>query len=160
MLCLRSRKADSLGVSEQTLFEALGGAVVIKKVHKIFYDKVYQHPWMGKFFAHVSQEVIEDQQSDFMAQAMGGPARYCGALPVAAHKHMNISEELFKIRHELLAESLVEAGLTAEHQAKWLRIDAAFKSGIVKKSIEDCQKRFVTDEILDFADPRTIKKTA
>jgi hemoglobin len=147
-------------MSERSLFDELGGTETLKRVHKIFYDKIYAHPWIGQFFAHVSQEIIESQQSDFMAQAMGGPARYCGAFPVAAHKHMNISQELFELRHSLLVESLREAGLSDDHQAKWLRIDGAFKAGIVKKSFSDCEKRFTTDEILDFQKPFGSKKAA
>lgn len=142
-------------MSEQkkSLYDELGGRPTLEKVHKIFYDKIYADAWMGKFFAHINQTHIENQQTDFMASAMGGPQNYSGAFPVPAHKHMNISEELFSYRHDLLKQSLKEAGVSDELAAKWLKIDGAFKAGIVKKSIDDCQKRFFTDEILDHPNP-------
>ena len=142
-----------------TLFEQLGGITTIQKVHKIFYDKIYAHPWIGQYFKEIDQQLIENQQSDFMAQAMGGPQNYCGAFPIPAHKHMNISEELFDLRHGLLKESLSEAGVRAALSEAWLKIDSAFRKGIVKKSSNECEPRFATDEILDFPNPR-IKKAS
>ena len=143
-------------MSKSSLFERLGGYDTLRKVHKIFYDKVYADAWIGQYFKDVKQETIENQQTDFMAQAMGGPDMYSGAFPVPAHKHMNITEELFEYRHELLKASLKEAGVNEENASAWLRIDGAFRKGIVKKSVSECEVRFKTDEILDF--PRPTKK--
>ena len=89
---------------------------------------------------------------------VGGPKMYCGKFPVPAHKHMYITEELFDLRHQMLKESISEAGLSDEIRDKWLKIDNSFKDALVKKSIHDCQKRFATDEILAFEDPK--KKAA
>lgn len=136
-----------------TLFEEIGGRPTLVRVHKIFYDKVYAHPWLGLFFEHIDQELIEDQQTDFLMRAMGGPSLYCGKLPVAAHKNMFISAELFDLRHELLAESLAEAGVSEASKVRWLRIDAAFRGKITKRSPNECERAFATDEPLIFADP-------
>jgi truncated hemoglobin YjbI len=133
--------------------DELGGRSVLEKVHKIFYDKLYIHPWMGKFFVDIKQDVIEKQQTDFMVQNFGGPSDYVGKLVVPAHKHMYITDELFNLRQKVLEESLVEAGVSADLRVKWLKIDAAFRAGIVKNKIEDCQKRFFTDEILVVDNP-------
>ncbi len=138
---------------ERSLYDLIGGRGTLEKVHKIFYDKIYAHPWIGKFFQEIQQDIIETQQSDFMSQAMGGPAIYCGKLPIAAHKHMFISEALFELRTKLLKESLTEAGVLPVHQEGWLKIDQAFKKGIIKKSSADCQLRYNTDQILEFPDP-------
>ncbi len=137
-----------------TFFEEIGGIDVIKKVHKIFYDKIYAHPWIGQFFAGIDQAVIESQQTDFMGQNFGGEVYYLGKLPNAAHKHMLITEELFTLRTKLLRESLEEAQLKPEHIEKWLKIDSAFKNGIVKKSITECEKRYNTDELQVFENPK------
>jgi len=134
-------------------FEELGGKQMLQKVAKLFYDKVYEHKWIGQYFQAVSQEIIESQQVDFMSSALGGPKVYCGRLPVPVHKNMFISEELFEIRHSLLLESLHEANASEELIAKWTKIDEAFKSGLVKKNIGECEKRYFTDEYLSFPDP-------
>jgi hemoglobin len=141
-----------------SLFEDLGGRSTLEKVHKIFYDKIYADPWLGQFFHNIKQDKIESQQTDFMSQSMGGPEVFNGVFPVPAHRHMNISPELFNYRHEMLKASLAEAGVRPELAERWLKIDAAFRNGIVKRSRAECQKRYHDEEILDFPDPR--KKAA
>lgn len=146
-------------MSTTTLFEKLGGYETLRRVHKIFYDKVYADNWLGLFFGGISQQVIENQQTDFMAQAMGGPQMYNGAFPIPAHKHMFITAELFDHRHELLKSALREANVNQENAEAWLKIDGAFRSALVKKSPSDCSPRFKTDDILIFPKP-TNKKVA
>jgi truncated hemoglobin YjbI len=140
-------------VDNENLYERIGGRATLEKVHKIFYDKIYAHPWIGQYFQNIQQDVIEIQQTEFMSQAMGGPAMYCGKLPIPAHKHMFITENLFELRTQLLKDSLNESRVSLADQQAWLKIDQAFKKGIVKSNISDCQLRFQTDDILDFKDP-------
>lgn len=123
-----------------TLFDAIGGLPTLQKVHKIFYDKVYAHPWLGKFFIGHNQEAIENRQTAFMAVKMGGDINYMGKEPKMAHRAMYITQELFDLRTELLRESLTEAGLPEDLIERWIKIDNAFKKQIVKDSIEDFYK--------------------
>jgi hemoglobin len=122
---------------KQNLFDAIGGLPTLKKVHKIFYDKVYAHPWIGQFFIGHSQEAIENRQTSFMAEKMGGSIEYFGREMELTHEAMYITEELFCLRQTLLDESLREAGLAKNLRERWLRIDGAFKKKIVKDSLED-----------------------
>lgn len=137
----------------ESLFSRVGGTLQIRRVHKIFYDKIYAHPWLGRFFEGTDQEVLENQQTDFMSKNLGGPSVYCGALPVAAHKHMNITQELFDERARLLSESLREARIPEDAAREWLALDDAFRVRLVKPSLEACEKRYRTDTILDFPRP-------
>ncbi|MBT3184762.1 MAG: group 1 truncated hemoglobin [Nitrospina sp.] len=139
--------------TEKSLFELVGGRPTLEKVHKIFYDKLYVHPWLKHFFAGIDQKHIENQQTDFMVSNMGGAKLYTGGLPKPVHKHMNIPEELFDIRGKILRECILECGVTIELAERWIRIDNAFKKAITKKNISDCEKRFNTDSILDFPKP-------
>ena len=137
----------------QSLFDRIGGRQTLEKVHKIFYDKIYAHPWIGQYFKEIQQDIIEIQQTDFMSQAMGGPAIYCGKLPIAAHKHMFINLELFELRSKLLQDSIREVGLKKQEEEAWMKIDQAFKKGIIKNSLSDCQLRFKSDEIVNVSNP-------
>jgi hemoglobin len=121
---------------KQTLFDAIGGLPTLQLTHKIFYDKVYAHPWLGKFFEDHNQQAIEDRQTSFMAVKMGGPVEYWGKEMKMAHESMFITQELFELRHALLAESIREAGVPEDLGQRWLRIDHAFTKQIVKDSIE------------------------
>jgi hemoglobin len=123
---------------KQTLFDAVGGLPTLRKVHKIFYDKVYAHPWLGKFFAGHNQEAIETRQTQFMAGKMGGDVPYYGKEMKMAHRQMYITQELFDLRSRLLRESLQEAGVPEELARRWLKIDSAFANQVVKDSIESC----------------------
>lgn len=121
---------------KQTLFDAIGGLPTLQRAHKIFYDKVYAHYWLKHFFEGHSQETIENRQTTFMAEKMGGPVEYWGKDIQYAHENMYITRELFEVRHELLEESLCEAGVPEELRERWLRIDNAFMKQIIKDSIE------------------------
>ncbi len=136
-----------------TIFEKVGGRPTLEKVRKVFYDKVYEHEWLGLFFKEIDQVHIENQQTDFMTKALGGPALYSGRLPIPAHKHMFIPDDLFKLRHEILKASLIECKVEEECIAAWLKIDKAFQSGITKKSPSDCEKRFFTDDLIIIKNP-------
>ena len=122
--------------SQQTLFDAVGGLETLKKVHKIFYDKIYTHYWLKLFFSGHDQQSIENRQTAFMAEKMGGSVEYFGKQPFMAHRHMYITRKLYDIRHELLKESLCEAGVADPLSERWLKIDYAFIRQIVKPSIE------------------------
>ncbi|MFC1749092.1 group 1 truncated hemoglobin [Pseudomonadota bacterium] len=112
------------------LFYALDGFDTLRKVHKIFYDKVYAHPWLAPYFEGHIQTFIEEQQTKFMAEKFGGPREFLGKEPKYAHEHMYITEELFEVRQQLLRESLLEAEIPGELIERWLKIDSAFKKAI------------------------------
>ncbi|MDH5326006.1 MAG: group 1 truncated hemoglobin [Gammaproteobacteria bacterium] len=122
---------------KQSLFDAVGGLESLERVHKIFYDKVYAHPWLGLFFQGHNQTFIENRQTRFMAQKMGGPKLYRGREIQLAHRHMYITKELFDLRQELLRQSLQGAGIAKPLVMRWLAIDAAFYRKICKNSIEE-----------------------
>lgn len=121
--------------SKQSLYDAVGGLLTLQKVHKIFYDKVYAHEWLKQFFEGFNQQIIEDKQTSFMGEKMGGP-RYLGKPIKQVHENMYISSELFELRHQLLEESLREAGVDPELMERWLRIDNAFMKQVHKPSME------------------------
>jgi len=137
----------------KSLYARLGGKEVLQKVHKDFYDKAYAHPWLKLYFTDKPQTVLEDQQTDFMAQLIGGPKAYGGKTPKMAHQHMNISEELFALRRSLLSEAIKDNGISDALREEWLTADSALKNAIVKKSVDDCRRAYNTQEILDFRKP-------
>lgn len=154
------KKQNQTPSQNETLFLKVGGKATLERVHRVFYDKIYAHPWLSQFFKEVPQNLIESQQTDFMSDIMGGPKNYLGKLPRPAHQHMFITEELFNLRQDLLKASLEECGLQVEAIQMWLKLDAAFKKGIVKESVADCVPRFKTDEIIVHKNPLDVKKPA
>jgi len=139
-----------MGISK-TLYDRLGGKDTFIKVHKIFYDKAYAHPWLGKYFTDIPQDILKSQQTNFMVQLMGGPKAYSGRSPKFSHQHMMITEELFNLRSNLLSESIKEAGIKDELREEWIAADGALKKSVVKKSEDECSSQYTGRSILNFS---------
>ena len=146
-----------MSVIDKTLFKRVGGLETLQKVHKIFYDKAYSHEWLKLYFTDKPQRLLEDQQTDFMAQLIGGPKRYAGKTPKMAHQHIHITDDLFTLRQRLLKESLEEFGLAEQLVKEWLMADVALKRAITKDSVEQCTQAYPNQEILSFPKPKGIK---
>ena len=137
----------------KTLFDEVGGYSVIRKVHKVFYDKVFAHPWMGRFFQGTDQQHIEDQQTDFMVSIFGGPKKYMGKSPRNAHLHLFINQDLIDTRTEILIESLRECNVSQVNQMAWLSKDKNFHIAIMKKSHHEAIQRYATEPIVNIPKP-------
>ena len=135
----------------------------IHRVNKAFYDRVFKDQWLGAIFKDVNQAHIENQQTDFMIGAFGGPKVYSGRNPIHAHVHIFVNEEIWILREKYLKEAFLETDLPEEVRVKWIKIDEAFKNAILKKSYNDCTKRFTMDEIVYYPSPASaagVKKAA
>lgn len=124
-----------------SFYDAVGGLPTLQHVHKIFYDKIYDHPWLKQFFEGHTQKAIEDRQTSFMGEKFGGPD-YLGKPIKQVHENMYIPQKLADIRHNLLRESLQEAGVSEEQAIRWLRIDEAFMMQVTKESVESFYKDY------------------
>lgn len=142
-----------------SIYNDLEDKEIIRRVSTKFYDLVYEHPWLGKFFIDIDQEHINDQQIKFMISVLGGPKNYSGRLPSNAHPHMMINDELFTLRKELLEQAMLEERAPQNLIDAWSRIDESFRKVICKEGLADCEKRYHTDTIIDHAKPY-IKKAA
>ena len=81
-----------------------------------------------------------------MTGVFGGPKIYGGRAIRCAHIHLFISEEIFATRHQLLSESLDEAGIPAPLAKRWLDYDTSMKRALVKETPADCKGRFNNEE--------------
>lgn len=131
-----------------TLYDELGGKPCLERVHKIFYDKLLVDPWLKGFFADNEQWHLEVQQTDFMMRLFGGPIVYCGRMPKYAHLHMFITEEVFMARHEILKDSLIQAGVAEDLRERWLAYDLGLKLALVKKTMSECKQRYKDEPIV------------
>jgi truncated hemoglobin YjbI len=129
----------------ETTFENL--EYWVKKITEEFYELVYQDDWLKHVFT-IDQKVITSQQIDFMVGALGGEKRYGGKSPGDAHPHIFVNEEMWQRREELLLLAMTKVGSPPELNAKWLKIDLAFKRHIVMTNPSECKKRFFSDELI------------
>jgi len=118
-----------------SLFEQVGGLATLDRVHRRFYDKVYAHPWLARFFEGHNQPAIELRQTQFMGEKMGGGIIYPGMELELAHRRMYITVELLELRKSLLCETLHEEHVPEPLIRRWLKIDAAFWKQIKNDSM-------------------------
>lgn len=129
--------------------DELGGKACVERVHKLLYEKLLSHPWLKGFFVGFEIWHLEVQQTDFMSDLFGvTPKDYQGRLPMYGHQHIFITEEVFMIRHALLAESITEAGVSDEHKARWLDFDMGMKAAIVKETVDECEGRYRNEKVI------------
>jgi truncated hemoglobin YjbI len=150
--------AQAKGKSQlgDNFFEEIGGFACLERVHNLLYEKLYAHPWLKGFFVKSKLEIVKSQQNDFWAALMGGPSRYGGRSPRDAHVHMFLPAEVFAIRHELLGESLKEAGVPEALRETWLEMDTNFEKAVVNKSPDECHGRYRNEEVIIVARPDDI----
>ena len=137
----------------ENYLEELGGRECLELVHKIFYDKLFAHPWLGKFFEGKKRWLLEEQQTEFLMGVFGGPRIYSGRGPLEAHQHMFITEEIFDIRHGLLRESLAQGKVPEHLQERWLRADQSMRRAVEKKSVDQCRGRYNNEAVMVIAKP-------
>lgn len=123
---------------DPSLLEAIGGEGVVLRVHVRFYDVIFEDPWLGQFFGGKHRDVLREKQTQFMVAAFGGPNRYVGDTPAFVHMHMYITEEMSDLRERMLRQAILDEGLSEEIADRWLKVDRAFRHGIVKKSVDEC----------------------
>ncbi|GAB4022190.1 MAG: hypothetical protein Fur0010_25370 [Bdellovibrio sp.] len=126
---------------------------MVFKVNEKFYELIYNDSWLKNIFVIVDQKIITSQQTDFIVGALGGPRRYCGRSPADAHPHIFVDEEMWQLREKYLRQAFQETNFPPELGEKWIRIDEAFKSQIIKKDKSECTKRYASDEIIYFPYP-------
>jgi len=120
------------------LFNEIGGTKVIQRVHARFYDQMFDHPWLGRFFYGKNKEALIAKQTRFMVAAFGGPNEYVGEPPALAHMHMYITEEMALERERVLRHSILAEGLNVATAQRWLKIDRSFWPAINKNSTDEC----------------------
>ncbi|MDH5777641.1 MAG: group 1 truncated hemoglobin [Gammaproteobacteria bacterium] len=138
---------------DKTLFDRIGGMPTLERVHKIFYDKLFAHPWLKQFFVEHPQEIFEKQQTTFMAGLMGGPKVYAGKTPKMAHQNILITDEMFELRSSILSQSISEANIADDLRDEWLEADRTLKQAVVKSSIDECRTMFDGQRIYDIPRP-------
>jgi len=148
------RDPERVDLTQPTNYlEELGGRECLERVHAVFYDKLFAHSWLGKFFEGKKRWMLESQQTEFLMGVFGGPRIYGGRGPMEAHKHMFITDEIFEIRHELLKESLHEARVPEALHERWLRADQSMKKSVVKQSLDQCVGRYNNEPIMVHPNP-------
>ena len=124
-------------MSEQTLYERLGGHEGIRAVVDDFYDRLVADEEIGPFFEGSDMELLRRTQTDFLCEAAGGPETYDAAPIREAHLHVPFTPEHIQRAVELLEESLDAFDAPEEDAEKVVGAVAAYESELLASSEDD-----------------------
>ena len=117
---------------------------VLHAIARAFYDKVYAHPWIGRFFQGVDQARQELKLVRFFHLSWHDPvfAQIQGQYLKEEHAHMYITPALFDLRQELFAAAMRELGHDEALVRAFLAFNESWRPYVVKGSVAEC-----TDEL-------------
>lgn len=128
---------------------------VLHAIARAFYDKVYAHPWIGRFFEGVSQPRQELKLVRFFHLSWSAPLDdgFQGQYLRDEHAHMYIPAALFDVRQQLFAEAMRELGHDEALVRAFLEFNERWRPYVVKRSIEECSDAFTGTGIVEFPRP-------
>jgi hemoglobin len=101
-------------MSEQSLYERIGGAAAVDAAVNVFYGHVMADSRISGFFAGVDMEKQAAKQKGFLTMAFGGPNNYTGRNMRLAHARLvenGLNDSHFDAVVENLAKTLRELGV-------------------------------------------------
>ena len=102
-------------MSEQSLYERLGGKAAIDAAVDIFYGKVLADDRIKQYFDDVDMARQKGKQRIFLAYAFGAPVQYEGSDMRAAHAHLKgLNDGHFDAVAENLVATLKELNVAQE----------------------------------------------
>ena len=118
-------------MSEQTLYDRLGGHDGIRAVVDDFYDRLVEDEALGPFFEGSDMEKLRRTQTDFLCEAAGGPETYDAEPVREAHLHVPFTPEHIQRAVELLEESLDAFDVPEEDAQTVVNAVAAYESDLL-----------------------------
>lgn len=120
-----------------------------------FYDKVYAHPWIGRFFEGVDQAHQELKLVRFFHMSWHDPVfgQLQGQYLKEEHAHMYIPAALFDVRQELFAAAMRERGHDEALVEAFLAFNETWRPYVVKASPRECTDAYSGHAILEVPPP-------
>ena len=120
-------------MSEQSLYEKIGGDAAVNAAVDVFYRKVLADDRISSFFDTVDMDAQRAKQKAFLTFAFGGPNNYQGKDMRTAHAHMKLTEEHFNAVMENLGATLKELGVPDALIGEAAAIAASVKGDVLNQ---------------------------
>ena len=78
---------------QPSLYDRLGGEMVIEAITKAFYERVLKDPELKPFFNNTDMARQVNMQRGFLSAALGGPVVYSGKSLAHAHQGMGVKTQ-------------------------------------------------------------------
>lgn len=96
---------------KHSLFKKIGGAMAVKAVVDIFYEKMLSDERVNHYFDNTDMPRQKAHMAAFITTALGGPNEYSGRDMKPAHAGLGIDDPAFDATAENLIATLKEAGV-------------------------------------------------
>lgn len=118
-------------MTEQTLYERLGGEESIEAVVDRFYGHVMADDLVNGYFEDVDMQRQIAHQTQFISSVTGGPVEYTGEDMREAHEGMGINEAEFDAIAKHLNTALKEFDVPEDERESVLEEIASYQDAIV-----------------------------
>jgi hemoglobin len=127
-----------------SLFEKYGGLTTVSALVHRFYEHVLDDERVSHFFENTNMERLISHQTEFVAQALGGPATTVGRALGKAHANLGISDSDYSIVGDHLEQAMVDLGVETRDVKAVLELIESLRPQIVSKAAE--MKVLVVDD--------------
>lgn len=121
-------------MSEQSLYDQIGGEAAVDAAVDIFYRKVLADDRISKFFEGVDMDRQAAKQKAFLTVAFGGPNKYSGKDMRDGHAHLvknGLNDSHFDAVMENLGATLKELNVPDELIAKAAAIAESTRNDVL-----------------------------
>lgn len=118
-------------MSEQTLYERLGGEDAIAAVVDRFYERVLADDRLVGFFEDVDMQKQRAHQTQFLSAVAGGPVDYTGKDMQTVHADLEIRRSDFDAIATHLEQTLVEFDVDVDERNAVLEAFGSYEDAIV-----------------------------
>lgn len=123
-------------MSDQTLFERIGGEKAVNAAVDVFYRKVLGDETLSPFFEDLDMETQRSKQKAFLTYAFGGPNNYTGRDMRSAHSRLverGLDESHFVAVAGHLKDTLHELGVQPLLVAEVMAIAGSTKADVLNQ---------------------------
>ena len=122
-------------MSNETLYDRLGGEPAIGAVVEEFYDRVLDDERVSHHFDGVDMADQRSHQTKFLSAVTGGPMRYEGAEMATAHEELAITAAEFEAVATHLDEALRAFDVDGADRGAVMEAIAGFEGDVVGDSV-------------------------
>lgn len=120
-------------MSDDTLYQELGGREAIEAVVDRFYERVLDDEQLTEYFADTDMDELRAHQRAFLTYVTGGADSYDGRSMREAHEDLGITEADFAAVADHLRATLEEFDVADQHADAVMNEVASLKGEIVAR---------------------------
>jgi truncated hemoglobin YjbI len=126
------------GMSQPTLFEALGGEAVLRPLIARFVDRMFDDIMIGYLFRVADRERVKEKEYEHAAHHLGAPVDYTGRPLVEAHRAHRVTGGQFMRRLQILKETLAAFHAPPQVSEHWVQHTLSLQAQITNNALDQC----------------------